>query len=163
MTLKQLSDLDLEAQHKARPNFPKEYLVRTKFSDTTANGLTKAVVTFLNLSGHQAERISTTGRYIDNSKIVTDVTGAQRVIGKGKWIKGSGVSGSADISSTINVKGIGLSVKWEIKIKDRQSEAQKLYQLNIEKSGGQYYIVHNFEEFIFYYNKVLLSLGRNPE
>ena len=158
MTLRQLSDLDLEAQHKDRPNFPKEYLVRTKFSDTTANGLTKAVITFLTLHGHQAERISTTGRYIDNSKIVTDVTGMQRVLGKGKWIKGSGVSGSADISSTINVKGIGLSVKWEIKMKDKQSKEQKSYEQDIKKAGGQYYVVHNFPEFIEYYNKVLTSL-----
>ena len=156
-TLKDLSIL--QWQHDcSKTQMRPDYVPKTKFSDTTANGLTKAVVTFLNLSGHQAERISTTGRYIDNSKIVTDVTGAQRVLGKGKWIKGSGVSGSADISSTINVKGIGLSVKFEVKMKDRQSEHQKIYEQDIKKAGGQYYVVHNFPEFIEYYNKVLTSL-----
>lgn len=159
MTLKDLSELEWKYQCSKTQMRP-DYVPKTKFSDTTANGLTKAVVTFLNLSGHQAERISTTGRYIDNSKIVTDVTGAQRVIGKGKWIKGSGVSGSADISSTINVKGIGLSVKWEIKMKDKQSKEQKSYEQDIKKAGGQYYVVHNFPEFIEYYNKVLTSLDK---
>ena len=32
MTLKELSALDLERQHAAHPNYPKEYLVATKFS-----------------------------------------------------------------------------------------------------------------------------------
>lgn len=150
MTLRELSDLDLEAQHKARPNFPKEYLVRTKFTDKTANGLTKAVITFLTLHGHQAERINTTGRYLDNSKIVTDCVGMQRVLGKGKWIPGTSTKGSADISSIVK----GLSVKWEIKMKDKQSQAQKDYQQAVENAGGKYYLVHSFEEFINYYNQL---------
>lgn len=156
MTLKQLSDLDLEAQHKARPNFPKEYLVRTKFSDTTANGLTKAVVTFLNLKGHRADRISSSGRYIDDSKIVTDVTGAQRVLGKGKWIKGQTRKGYSDINSTI----FGFSVQIEIKMKDKVSKEQIAFAEAERKAGGQYWVVRSFEEFIKNYTQFVEELNK---
>lgn len=154
MTLKELSHL----RHQydcSKTAMRLDYVPMTKYSDTTANGLTKAIIDFLTLSGHQAERISTTGRYIDNSKIVTDVIGRQRKIGTGKWIKGSGTKGSADISSTIGVnlngKLIGISVKWEVKMKDKQSEDQKKYESDIKKSGGLYFLVHNFKEFYEYY------------
>lgn len=146
-SLKDLSILQWE-KDCSKTKLPKDYVPKTKFSDKTANGLTKAVIAFLTLSGHQAERINTTGRYLDNSKIVTDCIGRQRVLGKGKWIPGTSTPGSADISSTIK----GLSVKWEVKMKDRQSQAQKEYQEAIEKAGGKYFIIHNFEEFINYYN-----------
>ncbi len=155
-TLKQLSDLDLEAQHKARPNFPKEYLVRTKFVDTTANGLTEAVVTFLNLSGHRADRISSSGRYIDDSKIVTDVTGAQRVLGKGKWIKGQTRKGYSDINSTI----FGFSVQIEIKMKDKVSKEQIAFAEAERKAGGQYWVVRSFEEFIKNYTQFVEELNK---
>lgn len=159
MTLKDLSELEWKYQCSKTQMRP-DYVPKTKFSDTTANGLTKAVITFLTLHGHQAERINTTGRYIDDSKIVTDAVGFKRVLGRGKYIPSTSTRGSADISSTINVKGIGLSVKFEVKMKDRQSEHQKIYEQDIKKAGGQYYIVHNFPEFIEYYNKVLTSLDK---
>ena len=85
--------------------------------------------------------------------MVTDVLGNQKKIGSGKYIKGSGTKGSADISSTIpiniNGKKIGVSVKWEVKIgKDIQSDFQKEYQKNIEKAGGYYFIVKSFDDFM---------------
>jgi len=127
---------------------PKDYVPKTTYTDKTANGLTKCIVHWLNLNGWQAERISTTGRYIDNSKIVTDVLGNRKKIGSGKYIKGSGTNGSADISATIK----GRSIKIEVKIgKDRQSEAQKEYQKNIEKAGGIYIIATDFDEFMMWY------------
>jgi hypothetical protein len=44
-------------------------------------------------------------------------------------------------------------VKIEVKIgKDRQSEAQKRYQENIEKAGGIYYIAKNFDDFVEFFN-----------
>ena len=73
----------------------------------------------------------------------------QRVIGSIEWIKGTGTNGSADISATI----AGKSVKIEVKIlKDRQSEAQKQYQADIEKAGGIYYIAKDFTSFVEWYN-----------
>lgn len=115
-----------------------------------ANRLTSMICDFLNYSGHQAERISTTGIYRDQSKIVTDVVGFRRKIGSGFWSRSQSTPGSADISATIN----GKSVKIEVKIKDKQSEVQKEYQKSIEKAGGLYYIVHDFEEFYKIYNDI---------
>ena len=104
------------------------------YDSKTANGLTKMICDWINYNGGQAERISTTGRYIV----------AQR-----KWIKGSGTKGSADISATIN----GKSIKIEVKIgKDRQSDDQKRYQEMIERAGGIYYIAKDFDSFYEWYN-----------
>lgn len=149
MTLRDLSDLEWKYQCSKTQMRP-DYVPKTKFTDKTANGLTKAVITFLTLHGHQAERINTTGRYLDNSKIVTDCIGRQRVLGKGKWIPVTSTKGSADISAIVK----GISVKLEIKMKDKQSQAQKDYQQAVENAGGKYYLVHSFEEFINYYNQL---------
>jgi hypothetical protein len=145
--LQQLTELDWQircANTRMRP----DYVVKTKYSDKTANGLTKAIISWINLNGYQAERISTTGRYVDNSKIVTDVLGNRKKIGSGKYIKGTGTNGSADISATIK----GKSIKIEVKIgKDKQSEAQIKYQQMIEKAGGIYFIAKNFDDFYNFY------------
>lgn len=132
----------------SRTKLPPDYVVRTKYNDSTANGLTKCVIDYINLSGGQAERISNTGRYIDESIIVTDVLGNRKKIGTGKYIKGTGTNGTADISATFK----GKSIKIEIKMKDKQSEAQKEYQQSIERAGGIYFICHNFEEFLDKFN-----------
>jgi hypothetical protein len=145
--LQQLTELDWQircANTRMRP----DYVVKTKYSDKTANALTKSIIAWINLNGYQAERISTTGRYVDNSKIVTDVLGNRKKIGSGKYIKGTGTNGSADISATIK----GKSIKIEVKIgKDKQSEAQIKYQQMIEKAGGIYFIAKNFDEFHNFY------------
>lgn len=146
-SLKILSDLQ-HAYACSRTKLPPDYVVRTKYNDSTANGLTKCVIDYINLSGGQAERISNTGRYIDESKIVTDVLGNRKKIGSGKYIKGTGTNGTADISATFK----GKSIKIEIKMKDKQSEAQKEYQQSIERAGGVYFICHNFEEFLDKFN-----------
>ena len=132
----------------SRTKLPPDYVVRTKYNDSTANGLTKCVIDYINLIGGQAERISNTGRYIDESRIVTDVLGNRKKIGSGKYIKGTGTNGTADISATFK----GKSIKIEIKMKDKQSEAQKEYQQAIERAGGIYFICHNFDEFLDIFN-----------
>lgn len=127
-----------------KTSMPPGYVPKDKFTDKTANGLTKAIITWVNLNGGFAERINTTGRMLDNTKIVKDALGFSRKIGSTKWIKGTGTNGSADISATVN----GKSWKIEVKIgKDRQSEAQKEYQERTEKSGGIYTIAKTFDEF----------------
>jgi hypothetical protein len=127
------------------------------YNDKTANELTKSIIDWLRLNGHQAERISVTGRYINNSRIVYDCLGRSKRIGQGKYIPASMQKGTADISSTIkNKNGIGLSVKIEVKIgNDRQSEAQKQYQKQIEQSGGFYFIAKNFESFFNWYKSII--------
>ncbi len=157
-----LKILEAMANDEARaknPNTPVEWLAPRKYSDNTANSLTRCVIDFIRFKGGQAERISNTGRVIDNRKSFTDVIGRTRTIGQTKYIPGTGTNGTADISATIG----GKSVKIEIKIgSDRQSEAQKQYQQDVEKAGGIYVIVKSFQEFFEWFNEKFTSDGKNP-
>ena len=146
-SLKQLSIRDWEYRCSLT-KMDANYVVKNKFNDDTANSLTRSVMRHIELIGGQAERISNTGRYIDESRIVTDVLGNRKKIGTGKYIKGTGTNGTADISATFK----GKSIKIEIKMKDKQSEAQKEYQQSIERAGGIYFICHNFDEFLDKFN-----------
>lgn len=140
--LKDLERLAIEAKRLRYPNNP--YLTADQFEDKTANGLTKAIITFLRLKGHQAERINSTGRPIDKTQTFTDVTGRTRIIGSIEWQPGTGTNGTSDISGIVS----GRSVKIEVKIgSDRQSQAQKDYQKAVESAGGIYYIARDFESF----------------
>lgn len=153
--LKKLSDLDREHRIRKCPAMPPQYIIGTKFTDKTANGLTKAIISFLTFEGWQAERISSMGRKVGKITVVRTVTGFSQRIGSEKYIPGTSTNGTADISSTIK----GRSIKIEVKInKDRQSDAQKAYQLSIEKSGGIYYIAKDFEAFHAWYQDLLTQL-----
>jgi len=128
------------------PDRPARYLGR--WSDKKANGLTRMIIKYLQLQGWQAERISVTGRMVDNTEIVTDVTGRQKRIGSSYYIPTNMQKGSADISATI----AGLSVKIEVKIgRDVQSHDQIAYQMEVQKSGGEYFIAKSFEQFHAWY------------
>ena len=157
-SLDKLKELKLKESINEHPNVPRYAISVPKYTDKTANGLTRCIIDYLQLSNHQAERINTMCRPIDNRKQVTDVLGRTKTIGSMTWGKSTATKGSADISATIN----GRSVKIEVKIgKDRQSMDQKIYQQNIEKSGGQYWIVKNFDDFMKKYEEFLESLKSN--
>lgn len=134
------------------PNVPEYGLPKTEYNERSSNGLTRCIIDFLNLSGHQAERINTMGRMLDYRKTYTDVIGRTKTIGSTKYIPTTGTKGSADISATI----AGRSVKIEVKYgKDRQSKDQKAYQEQIEKAGGIYFIAKNFDDFFAWYEKFI--------
>jgi len=155
--LKQLKTLALAHSRTKHPTLPEEARCTHIYNDRTANGLTKCIIDFLNFSGWQAERINCTGRPLDNRKVVTDVLGDMRHIGSVKWLPTSGQKGTADISATIN----GLSVKIEIKMRDKQSVSQKKYQKSIESAGGIYLIIRSFEEFLNSYNQLIINKLKN--
>lgn len=152
-----LAQLEVEDRHRKYPSMPKNYIIPTKWSDKTANGLTACVVKFIEYSGFQAERINNLGRRVDNTKEVTDVLGIRRVIGSVEYQKGSGTKGTSDVKSIIK----GRSVSWEIKIgADRQSQAQKDYQAAVERAGGYYFVVRSFDDFFEKYSNLLLDIGK---
>ncbi len=147
--LKTLSTLAFNKLKEKYPTVPRCALPKVKYSDTTANGLTKCIIDFLNLTENQGERINNTGKKLDNRKTYTDVLGSSRTIGSTKWIPGTGTNGTADISATIQ----GKSVKIEVKIgTDKQSPAQKDYQKKIECAGGIYFVAKDFQSFYNWYN-----------
>jgi hypothetical protein len=157
--LKQLKEMALADSWERHPNYPDYARCTRNYTEKSANGLTLCILDFLRFSGQQAERISVTGRYIDQSKVVTDTLGFAKKIGSGTWIPGSMQPGSADISATIkNKSGVGVSVKIEVKIgKDKMSPAQERYRDQVVNAGGEYWLCHNLDEFISFYNKLLKS------
>lgn len=146
--LDQLKALRLAKIKDMYPHIPSYALPKIEYNPKSANGLTKCIIDFLNLSGHQAERINTAGRVIDGRKTYTDVLGRTKTIGSTKYIPTTGTKGSADISATIS----GKSIKIEVKIgRDRQSKYQKEYQEKIERAGGVYFIARDFDSFYEWY------------
>lgn len=144
MTLKDLQKLKQSIDAKKYPNMPIDYIPLYKYTDKNANGLTRCIIDCLTMLGHQAERISTTGRKIGKIETYTNTLGFVKQMGSEKWIKGSGTKGSADISATIK----GRSVKIEVKIgKDRMFEDQYKYKESVENAGGIYIIAKDFESF----------------
>lgn len=155
--LTRLRELALQDSWEKHPSLPEYARCVRNYTDRTSNGLTICILDLLRFTGNQAERISNTGRYIDDSKVVTDTIGFKRRIGSGTWIPGSGQNGTADISATIkNKSGIGVSVKIEIKIgRDTMSPAQIKYRDQVVKAGGQYWLVSNMDDFMSYYNRLI--------
>jgi hypothetical protein len=155
--LKKLQQLKHRADCEKYPSMPPDYITLYKYTDKTANGLTRCVVDWITFHGYQAERVSNMGRVIGSTQVVTDVLGIRRSIGSTKYVPGAGTNGTADISATI----MGRSVKIEIKIgKDRQSSEQKSYEQSIVNSGGVYWIVRDFNSFVEMYESYLNTLSK---
>ncbi len=129
-------------QHAGETSFPiQAYIPMPSREDSTANGLTRCIIDFIKLRGGQAERVSIMGRPIKQAN-------GNYMFGKSHMTKGT-----ADISATIR----GRSVKIEVKIgADRQSDAQRKYQADIERAGGLYYIAKDFERFVEWYNRMFV-------
>lgn len=127
--------------HYAPPTWPKV---------TTSNGLTRAIINFIIWSGGNADRCSTVGRLVDKT---VKVEGGRTMQVK-RMITSSNRRGSADVTSTIR----GRSVKWEIKIgNDRPSKEQLGEQAREEYAGGGYIFVKTFEEFLYEYDKLIIT------
>ncbi|MBT1698245.1 hypothetical protein KK083_15235 [Fulvivirgaceae bacterium PWU4] len=156
--LKELQDLHQNDKKKRYPNVPDHCLPNSKFTDTTANGLTKAIITWLTLNGCWATRINTTGRFLKGNTI-TDAVGRARVM-KGAWIPGTTRNGTADIHAIIN----GRHVSIEVKIgRDRMSPAQHKTQEAIEQCGGVYIVARTFDEFLRWWNNFVLREKRDSQ
>jgi len=149
--LELLRELALEDSFERHPNMPDYARCTRPYNDRTSNGLALCISDFLRFKGHQYERISVTGRYLDQTKVITDTLGFRRKIGSGKWIRSSMQPGSADLSAIIN----GMAIKIEIKTgRDKMSVLQKQYQKGVEQAGGKYWLVKSFDEFLNFYNNL---------
>jgi hypothetical protein len=151
-----LKALELESLRGKYPSMDVRFIPMTDWKDTSANGLTKCIIFYINAMGGQAERISSQGQYREGKKIKVG-TGEVQYEKQlpGKWTPGQSTKGTADISATIR----GRSVKIEVKFgSDRQSDAQKQYQEAIEKAGGTYIIAKDFDSFVLWYESFSLHL-----
>ena len=136
----ELHSLYLSDNKAKYPNFPSAYIPKKDYSDKTANGLTRAIIDFLNFKGHYSVRINTTGQWKPQLN---------------KFVKGTTASGTADIQAIIEGKHIFIEVKIG---RDRQSEDQMMTQKKVEKAGGVYLIAKDFDSFYTcYYSLVDLT------
>lgn len=144
--LKCLSEMEAIQRRMASPSIPAAYIVGSKFTDRTANGLENAICKFINLSGYQAERIKNVGRQLPPKTIHTSL--GKVTTGKAIFIPGTGTNGTPDVRATIQGKSVGL----EIKIgRDKMSDAQHEYANKMRSAGGIYYIATNFTDFVKWY------------
>jgi len=134
-SVKELEILHFEAKKIKYPNNP--YPVRTLFRDDSANGLTKCIVAWLELHGHFAARINTTGTY------------SQKL---GKYIHSGSRRGMADVTSIIN----GRHVSIEVKIgRDRMRPDQLKVKNEVEAAVGVYIVASSLDNFLQRINEVL--------
>lgn len=113
-----------------------EYYDSTFPKIATSNGLTMAIINFLNWSGYNADRTGTQGR------MIKDKTGNYKRITSGNR------KGTSDISATL----FGRSVKLEIKVgKDQPSPDQLREQIRERGACGVYEFIRSFDEFFDWY------------
>jgi hypothetical protein len=144
-----LHELRLADNRRKHPTVPHPERTIKPYADKTAGGLTRCIVEWLRLNGHQAERINTTGTPVDKRRSYVDCLGFQRTIGGVTWRKNSTTKGSADISATVR----GRSVKVEVKVgSDRQRPAQREYQRSVEEAEGVYVIARTLAGFVEWYD-----------
>lgn len=153
--LRVLKEMDKQIMIKKHPL--SRYPYGDNFTDRTANGLTKAIIKYIQYRGYQAERISSSGRVVGNVKTVTNVVGIFHRVGSVRYIPGTSRNGTADISATI----AGRSVKIEVKIgKDRQSMDQSDYEAEVQAAGGIYWIAKDFQSFYEWCNGIINYLAQ---
>ncbi|GAB3949969.1 hypothetical protein GCM10028805_27240 [Spirosoma harenae] len=127
--LKHLNRLANEAKAKKYANVPQFALVKSRYSDKSANDLTTAIIDYLKYSGYFATRLASTGTFRADLQ---------------KFIPSKQRSGLPDIMGVIN----GLSVFIEVKFgKDRLSLEQQDAISELKKAGAFCVVVSNFQEF----------------
>jgi len=116
---------------------------------SNANVLTGSIINYIRMNHSHAERVNNIARQI------TTRSGAK------VFIPSANFKGTADIHAC-KLRGdsddwakIGQFVAIEVKIgRDKQSEDQKLYQGSVERAGGVYLIVKNFDDFERQWNEI---------
>lgn len=111
-------------------NIPVECRALYRFSDKTANELTKCIVAWFNSHGAFGARVNTTG--------IFDVK-MQR------YRRSGATNGMADVTAIFGGKHISLEIKHG---KDKPRAAQLDVQKRVRNAGGIYEFVHTFEEFL---------------
>lgn len=149
-TIKQLNEMHTEVSRMKYPNTP--YHPKGKHSDSTANGLTKAIISYLDYIGGHGNRLQSQGQYSPDK--VEFVEGRKVIAVKGGWRPGTTKKGTADLMVVLN----GVVVMVEVKHgKDKQSAVQKEYQLEIEGAGLPYMIARTFEQFTQDFTKIYIE------
>ena len=145
MTLSELTKLAMMHKIAKHPMIPLHALPPVRpFSDKKSNELTRAIVEFIRLTGHYADRINNTGIY--DSKT-------------GRWRKGGTRKGISDIIANKMIEHDGrkfsIMVAIEVKVgRDKMSDYQLKVQAEVQNSGGVYIIAKTWEQFFEEWQKI---------
>jgi hypothetical protein len=117
--------------------------VSKPYKDDTANGLQKCIKDWINFFGGDAQRVNTMG--------------VQRnVRGQMKWTRSGGRRGSSDIHAIF----LGRAIHIEVKVgKDELSEDQLKEKQRVESAGGIYYVAHNMESFVLFFDELTKKIS----
>jgi len=133
--VKALEALYMEHHHRKYPNMPEAARCGIKYRDDTAGGLTQCIVAYAKLTGCFASRLNNTGIYRN-----------------GKYTRSTARRGLPDI--LITGKN-GLSIFVEVKAgRDRMSEHQLRVQQEQKRSGGLYFVAHDFASFKSFFDSL---------
>ncbi len=131
--IKSLTQMAWEYKCKQSPSIPKYAIPQPKYSEGSANCLTKCVYDFLKMKGHYCGRTNTTGTYS---------------VKLGKFIHSGATRGQSDLNAIVNGRS------WQIEIKhgkDQLSEVQKRICEQVRSAGGVYIVARSFVDFITQY------------
>lgn len=129
--LKDLAKLADKLNAEKHPDLPPFALVKKKFTDTTANELTKTIIFDMYwVRGGVAYRINNGATY--DQKLKTYRKGVQR-------------RGIPDIIGIIDGRFFGIEVKIG---QDRQSTYQKEIEEEINNAGGVYFIAKTYDDYL---------------
>jgi hypothetical protein len=138
--------LERQATDDARlkhPTLPEYALAPRTFRDDTANGLTTCITHYITLCGGFASRINNQGTY--RAKL-------------GRYTLSTSRRGLADVMAVYK----GFSLHIEVKIKrDVQSQHQRQVELDVNRSGGYYFIARDFTEFKEWFDSLSTGHGNN--
>ena len=122
----QLADQSKAAKH---PTLPAHARVKAKYSDADANGLTRAVVDYLNLSGHFATRLQSTGTYRADL---------------GKYVPSQQRRGMPDVFAVVDSRAVLIEIKVG---RDTLSSDQKQTLADLKRAGASCYVAQDFQGF----------------
>jgi VRR-NUC domain len=122
--LRQLEKLADARKRERYPNVPEHGLVKARYSDKTANDLTRAIVDCFTLSGHFATRLQSTGTYREDLK---------------RYVPSQQRRGLPDVFAVVHV---------EVKIgRDRLSSEQQQAIEELQAAGAAVFIAPDFQTF----------------
>ena len=137
--LKELCQLADRRKAERSPNFPANYIPRSKYSDRDANGLTRCIVDYLNYSGHFATRLQSTGQYRADLK---------------RFIGSQQRAGLPDVFAVVE----GRAVFAEVKIgRDSLSQTQKDTISDLENAGAACHVSKDFQGFYDWFTAHFLT------
>ena len=117
------------------PNLPDYARIKPKYEWTTTNGITYAIIEYIDLRGGWATRISTEGRFIESL---------------GKRVQSSVKKGTPDIMGVYLGRHLGIEVK---NGSDKMSDKQIQVQLDMVRAGSLYCIAKSFDHFHEWFHK----------